>query len=86
MIDKDKIKKAMKNNLSWRNYFVHGEVQDAVILGNNSDLLRKVKACQDLLDEQYEAEAAALDAEADDAKAELLAGAFKKQAIDVKAL
>ena len=74
---KDDAKLDMRENLSWRNYFVVRDVEDAMILGTNNDLLVEVREVQKKLDEVYETKAHIINS-ADDAACRKCMDEFRK--------
>lgn len=86
MLDRKEQKQIIRETCSWRHYFSEHEVVDALVIGNNPDLLRKVKVAQQLCDDFCQNRYAKLDAELDDERAMKILGEANKPEIDVEAL
>jgi len=79
-MDKEKIKRDIRDLLTWRNYFGVDEIIDALILVDKK-FLSKVKGVQSILNTEYKKIVIVID-EATDEEARKIAGKFKKPKID----
>jgi len=78
-------KNIIKESLSWKHYFQEQEVMNAIILDDNPELLRKLRACQQQLNDVYAEKAQILDGQDVDAKLKVRAE-FRKPEIDIAKL
>ena len=78
-------KNIIRESLNWKHYFLEQDVMNALVLDNNPELLRKVRACQAILDAKYRSKESIMNSSDEEARKECC-NTFKKPAIDVEAL
>ena len=78
-------KNIIRESLTWRHYFSEQDVMNALILDDNPELLRKVRACQQQLNDVYAEKTQILDGQDADAKMKVRAE-FRKPEIDIAKL